>query len=183
MKFLPTPLDGVYLIEPEYVVDDRGFFARTYCRKEFIDHGLNPNLAQCNISFNATAGTLRGMHYQAAPFAETKLVRCTQGKIFDVVVDLRTYSTTFKKWFSSELTAANRRALYIPEGCAHGFITLEDQTEVFYQMSEFFHPEYAAGVRWNDPAFSIQWPIAPVVISEKDRSYPAFCEKTGAASP
>lgn len=174
MRFIPTPLSGAYLIEPEPVSDERGFFARTWCRIEFADNGLNPNLVQCNISYNKTRGTLRGMHYQNAPHAEAKLVRCTQGAIYDAIVDLRSDSSTFTQWYGAELTAQNRKALYVPEGFAHGFITLQDDTEVLYQMSEFFHAECAAGARWNDPVFSIQWPIDVEVISERDQNYQEF---------
>ena len=174
MRFIQTPLAGAYLVEPELIADERGFFARSYCRDEFTAKGLNPNLAQCNISYNKLRGTLRGMHFQKAPHAETKLVRCTQGAIYDVIIDLRSDSRTFAKWFGVELTAENRNALYVPEDFAHGFITLKDDTEVLYQMSEFFHAEYAAGVRWDDPVFSIQWPVEVKVISERDQNYPAF---------
>ena len=164
MIFAPTPLAGAYLIEPEPVSDERGFFARTWCRNEFADKGLNPNLVQCNISYNKARGTLRGMHYQKAPHAEAKLVRCTQGAVYDVIIDLRSGSNTFTQWYGVELTAANRKALYVPEGFAHGFITLKDDTEVLYQMSEFFHAECAAGVRWNDPVFKIAWPSTVSVM-------------------
>ena len=174
MRFIETELSGAWLIEPDLISDERGFFARTYCRNEFADKGLNPNLAQCNISFNKLRGTLRGMHFQKAPYAEAKLVRCTQGSIYDVIVDLRHDSQTFTEWFGIELTAENRKALYVPEGFAHGFLTLQDDTEVLYQMSEFFHAEGAAGVRWDDPLFSISWPGAVKVISERDRDYPLF---------
>lgn len=174
MRFIPTPLAGAYLIEPEPVPDERGFFARTWCRNEFAENGLNPDLLQCNISYNKTRGTLRGMHYQQAPHAEAKLVRCTQGGIYDVIIDLRPDSGTFTRWFGAELTAENRNALYVPEGFAHGFITLRDDTEVLYQMTEFFHAECAAGVRWDDPVFSIQWPAEVKVISERDKSYRNF---------
>lgn len=174
MRFIPTHIAGTYLVEPELISDERGFFARTWCQNEFADKGLNPNLVQCNISYNKVRGTLRGMHYQKAPHAEAKLVRCTQGGIYDVIVDLRSGSTTFTQWFGAELTAENKKALYVPEGFAHGFITLKDDTEVLYQMSEFFHAECATGVRWNDPALSIQWPVEVKVISERDQNYPDF---------
>ena len=174
MRFIETGLSGAWLIEPDLISDERGFFARTYCRNEFADKGLNPNLAQCNISFNKLRGTLRGMHFQKAPYAEAKLVRCTQGSIYDVIVDLRHDSQTFTKWFGVELTAENRNALYVPEGFAHGFLTCQDSTEVLYQMSESFHAECAAGVRWDDPLFFISWPGAVKVISERDRDYPLF---------
>jgi len=172
--FTETRLRGAYIIDPEPLSDDRGFFARTWCQKEFQAHGLNTNVAQCNISYNAKKGTLRGVHYQTAPFEEAKLVRCTAGAIFDVIIDLRPHSATFREWISVELDAGNRRMLYIPGGVAHGFITLTDNTEVFYQMSEFYMPEYARGVRWDDPAFNIPWPIDVTTISEKDARYPDF---------
>jgi len=171
MLFTETLLKGAYIIDLERREDDRGFFARSWCQDEFREHGLNPNLAQCNISFNLKKGTLRGMHYQAEPYPEAKVVRCTMGAIHDVVIDLRPGSPTFKKWINVELSADNRRALYVPEGFAHGFQTLVDNTEVFYQMSEFFHPECARGVRWDDPAYRVEWPIREVIISQKDNSY------------
>lgn len=176
MLFQETNLKGVYIIELERIEDERGFFARTWCQREFQKCGINPNLVQCNISFNRKKGTLRGMHYQAAPYEETKLVRCTMGAICDVIIDLRLDSETFRQWVSVELTAENRKMLYIPGGFAHGFLTLIDNTEVFYQMSEFFAPEYARGVRWNDPAFRINWPEKVVVISEKDKQYKDFVQ-------
>lgn len=174
MRFIPAGIEGAFLVEPELITDERGFFARTWCREEFSAHGLNPDLVQCNISYNKRRGTLRGMHYQKPPHAEAKLVRCTQGALHDVIVDLRMESPTYLRWCGVDLTAENRRALYIPEGCAHGFITLADDTEVLYHMSELFHAECAAGIRWNDPAFSIRWPVEPAVISERDRGYPDF---------
>jgi dTDP-4-dehydrorhamnose 3,5-epimerase len=162
------------MIEPERFEDGRGFFARTWCREEFAAQGLNADLVQCNISFNIQRGTLRGMHYQKPPHAEAKLVRCTQGALYDVVVDLRRDSATYLQWFGTALSAENRNALYVPEGCAHGFVTLEDHTEVLYQMSASYDTASAAGVRWDDPAFSIAWPIAPTVMSDRDRNYPDF---------
>jgi dTDP-4-dehydrorhamnose 3,5-epimerase len=171
MRFTETKLKGAYIIEAEPIQDERGFFARSWCQKEFAERGLNPNLVQCNISFNRKKGTLRGMHYQAKPHEEAKLVRCTMGAIYDVIVDIRSESPTFKKWLGVELTAENRKMLYIPEGLAHGFQTLEDNAEVFYQMSEFYHPESARGVRWNDPMFSIHWLLKNPIISSKDRGY------------
>jgi len=174
MIFHETKLQGVFEIELDLKVDVRGFFARTWCRNEFEDRGLNPRLAQCNLSFSACKGTLRGLHYQAEPHAEAKLVRCTRGAIFDVVVDLRPESPAFKNWIAVVLTAANRHMVYVPERCAHGFLTLEDETEVSYQMSEFYHPESARGVRWNDVAFRIIWPAAAQMISDRDRTYPDF---------
>lgn len=171
MKFLPTPLSGAYVIELEPIEDERGFFARSFCQNEFREHGLDPVVAQCNVSFNRKRGTLRGLHYQAEPHAEAKLVRCTRGAIWDVIVDLREDSSTARKWHAIELTADNRRALYIPPGLAHGFQTLEDDSEVLYQMSEYFHPESARGVRWDDPVLAIDWPLPNPVLSRKDQSY------------
>ncbi len=174
MIFSGTVLDGVVEIEVEQRLDERGLFARTWCREEFRRAGLRAEIVQCSLSFNRRRGTLRGLHYQTAPHAEAKLVRCTRGAVYDVALDLRPESPTFRRWTATELTAENRRALYIPEGCAHGFLTLEDNTEVFYQMSESYHPEAARGVRWNDPAFGIVWPAEVTVISERDRCYPDF---------
>jgi dTDP-4-dehydrorhamnose 3,5-epimerase len=178
LTFVPTALAGAYLVEPEPRNDDRGFFARTWCQKEFAEHGLNPRLVQCSVSFNIKKGTLRGMHYQAAPNEETKLVRCTAGAICDVIVDLRRDSPTFRQHLTMMLSAKNRRMLYIPEGFAHGFVTLEDDTEVFYQMSEFYSPESACGFRWNDPSFAIRLPLEVTVISRRDQSYPDFVAHT-----
>jgi len=174
MIFHATKLPGVFEIYLEEKTDERGFFARTWCRQEFEAHGLNPNVVQCNVSFNRQKGTLRGLHYQAAPHAEAKLVRCTRGAIYDVALDLRTDSGSYKKWVGAELTDEKRNMLYIPEGCAHGFLTLADDTEVFYQMSNFYAPDAGRGVRWNDPAFQITWPGSIEVISERDRNYPDF---------
>ncbi len=172
MIFSETKLKGIFIIEPERLEDERGFFARTWCRREFEAHGLNPNLVQCNISFNKKKGTLRGMHYQVVPHQEAKVVRCTAGAIYDVIIDLRPASPTFKQWIAVELTAENCKMLYIPEDFAHGFQTLADNTEVFYQMSEFYHPECARGIRWNDPMFEIEWPLPEITLSAKDNSYP-----------
>jgi dTDP-4-dehydrorhamnose 3,5-epimerase len=169
-----TALAGAYIIDIEPVTDERGFFARSWCRHEFEKYGLNSNLAQCGISFNKKCGALRGMHYQAKPHEESKVVRCTRGAIYDVIVDLQPESSTFKQWTAVELNAENRRMLYIPPGFAHGFQSLVDDTEVFYQISEFYHPGSARGVRWDDPAFGIQWPPAERIISDKDRQYPDF---------
>lgn len=174
MIFTETKLKGAFVVEPELLEDERGFFARSWCRREFENQGLNPNLVQCNISFNRKKGTLRGMHYQAPPNVEAKLVRCTMGAVYDVIIDLRPDSSTFKQWISVEMTSENRKMIYIPEHFAHGFITLEDNTEVFYQMSEFYAPDSARGIRWNDPAFNIQWPIEAVTLSERDRNFPDF---------
>lgn len=174
MMFTEAHLTGVFVIEPEKLEDLRGFFARTWCQREFDLRGLNPRLVQCSTSFNKKSGTLRGMHYQVAPHAETKLVRCTSGSIHDTVIDLRPGSATFLKHFSIMLTDQNRTMLYVPEGCAHGFQTLEDDTEVFYQMSEFYCPNCSRGVRWNDPAFGLKWPDATRIMSERDWSFPDF---------
>jgi dTDP-4-dehydrorhamnose 3,5-epimerase len=174
MLSIETRIQGAFIIEPERLEDERGFFSRTFCQREFEGMGLNPKVAQCNISFNREKGTLRGMHYQAAPHEEAKLVRCTKGAIYDVIIDLRPGSITFKKWLAFDLTEQNRSMLYIPEGFAHGFQTLEDNSEVFYQISEFYHPEYARGFRWNDPAFGIEWRIDDPIISAKDLQHPDF---------
>ena len=174
MTFHETALPGVFEIRLEPIPDARGFFARSWCQKEFESHGLNPRVVQCNVSFNTRKGTLRGMHYQDAPKAEAKLVRCTTGSIYDVVIDLRPQLPTFGRWIAVALAAKERNMIYVPEGCAHGFLTLEDNTEVFYQMSEFYSPESARGLRWNDPAFQIVWPAKIEVISDRDRTYPDF---------
>ena len=176
MTFHETKLPGVFEIHLEANADERGFFARAWCQREFEGHGLNSRLVQCNVSFNTRKGTLRGMHYQATPHEEAKLVRCTRGSLYDVVVDLRPQSPTFKNWTAVTLASDRQAMIYIPEGCAHGFLTLEDNTEVFYQMSEFYHAESARGVRWDDPAFQIVWPGKVEVISERDRTYPNFEE-------
>ncbi len=174
MKFIETQFKGAYIIELEPLGDERGFLARAWCKKEFEAHGLNPNLAQCNISFNKKRGTLRGMHYQVKPYEEVKVVNCIRGAIYDVIIDLRKESPTYLKWFATELNAENYKMLYVPEGFAHGFQTLEDNSVVFYQMSEFYHPECARGVRWDDPAFGIEWPDDKRIISEKDVNYLLF---------
>jgi dTDP-4-dehydrorhamnose 3,5-epimerase len=174
MIFHETKLRGVFELHLEPMCDERGFFARSWCLHEFKQRGLNPVIAQCSISFNEKKGTLRGLHYQAKPYPETKLIRCTQGAIYDVVVDLRPESSTFKEWVGIVLTAANRNMIYVPAGFGHGFLTLEDRTEVFYQISEFYHPELSRGVRWNDSAFKINWPAQPDVISDRDRTYADF---------
>ena len=174
MIFHETILPGAFEIELEPKSDHRGFFARTWCHQEFTGRGLAANLVQCSLSFSTTKGTLRGMHYQVAPYAEVKLVRCTRGAIYDVILDLRPHSPTFKAWVAVVLTAQNRKTAYVPQGCAHGFLTLEDDTEVFYQMSACQHAESARGVRFDDPAFQITWPEKIAVISERDRNYPNF---------
>lgn len=174
MIFKETLLKGVYIIEVERIEDERGFFARSWCKSEFEKYGLNTNLVQCNISFNIKKGTIRGMHYQLEPYSEAKLVRCTKGSIYDVIIDMRKDSSTFKQWFSVELTHKNRKMIYIPEGCAHGFQTLEDNTEVFYQMSEFYYPDYSEGIRYDDETFNIKWPITKNIISIRDRNYKKY---------
>ncbi|HET7233283.1 MAG TPA: dTDP-4-dehydrorhamnose 3,5-epimerase [Longimicrobium sp.] len=175
MIFRETPLAGAWVLEQDRREDERGYFARTWCANELAAHGLNAALAQCSVSFNARAGTLRGMHYQAAPHAEAKVVRCTRGAIHDVIVDLRPESPTFRRWYAAELSEENGAALYVPEGFAHGFQTLVDATEVLYMISEFYAPESGRGVRWNDPAFGIEWPHAdPRILAPRDAGYPDF---------
>ena len=172
MKFIETKLKGVFIIEPEQLEDERGFFARTFCRNEFEDHGLNPNFVQCSISFNKKKGTLRGIHYQVKPYEEAKLVRCLSGAAYDVVVDMRVGSESYREWMALEISGDNRRQLYIPEGCAHGFQTLVDHTEIIYQMSEYYHHEYAYGLRWDDDLLQIKWPLSNPILSKKDKTYP-----------
>ena len=174
MIFTETPLSGAFVIEIEKHMDERGFFARTFCSREFENHGLDPHFVQCNISYNKQKGTLRGMHYQEELRAEAKLVRCTKGAIYDVIIDLRRDSPTYCQWLSTELKSDANRMLFVPKGFAHGFQTLEPDTEVFYQMTEFCHPECARGIRWNDLSFSIIWPISDRIISRQDQSYPDF---------
>ena len=174
MIFRETELNGAFLIEPERLEDNRGFFARAWCRKEFMAHGLTGALVQSNISFNKRTGTLRGMHFQTAPYEEAKLVRCTMGAVYDVIIDLRPDSSTFLRWIAAELTAENRKMLYIPENFAHGYQTLADNTEVFYQVSQFYSPGSEQGLRYNDPTFGIKWPMDVQVISHKDRSWPDY---------
>jgi dTDP-4-dehydrorhamnose 3,5-epimerase len=169
--FTETKLAGIFLIDVEPISDERGFFSRSWCQKEFVEHGLDAGLVQCNISFNKKKGTLRGMHFQRHPHEEIKLVRCIHGSIYDVVVDLRPDSPTLGCWYGVELNDVNRRSLYIPGGFAHGFLTLSDNAEVFYQMSSWFVPGSADGVRWDDPKIGIKWPAKPVCISSKDLSY------------
>lgn len=169
--FSQTKLDGAYIIELEKLEDERGFFARSWDEKKFDEMKLNAKLVQCNISFNKKKGTIRGMHYQAKPHEEAKVVRCCNGSIFDVIIDLRPNSKTYRKWISIELTDKNYKMIYVPEGFAHGFQTLEDNTEVVYQMSEYFEENYARGIRYDDPIFQIPWPIIPPIISKKDLSY------------
>lgn len=174
MIFRETTVAGVWLVEPERLADERGFFARIWDPDEFTARGLSPRLVQCSIAYTKARGTLRGLHYQVAPREETKLVRCFAGAIFDVAVDLRPHSPTFRGWFGVELSAENRLALYVPEGCAHGFLSLADDTEVLYQIAEAHAPDAARGVRFDDPAFEIRWPEPVVMINERDRSFPDF---------
>ncbi len=174
MKFIETELDGAYILEPDLSDDERGFFARTFCANDFTEHGLTPVTAQSNLSFNHRAGTLRGMHYQLAPAAEAKLVRCTRGAIHDVIVDLRPDSRTYLSHIGVELSEDNRRALYVPELFGHGYQALTDGAEVIYQVSEFYTPGQERGLRYDDPAIGIEWPLPVSVISEKDSSWPAF---------
>jgi dTDP-4-dehydrorhamnose 3,5-epimerase len=178
MIFTQTKLNGAYLIDIKRIEDERGFFGRSFCQNEFNEYGLRINVAQANVSFNKHKATLRGMHMQLAPHGETKLVRCTRGAIWDVIIDLRTDSPTYLQWIGVELTASSYRMLYVPEDFAHGFITLEDNTDVTYQVSQFYTPASERGFRWNDPSFNIDWIIEPKIISEKDRSHPLFHKET-----
>lgn len=171
MRFLPTPIAGAWLVEPEARADARGSFARIWCREEFAAAGLRADFVQSNASFSVQKGTLRGLHYQTAPHGEIKLVSCVRGRVFDVLVDLRHDSPTYRRWFGAELTPESRRMLYVPEECAHGYLTLEDNSEVTYPVTMAYHPESERGVRWNDPAIGIEWPIPPVVISPKDQQW------------
>lgn len=174
MIFTETKLKGAFEIEIKKLEDDRGFFGRSWCANEMKDHGLKHELCQANTSFSKKKGTLRGMHYQADPYQETKLIRCTRGSIYDVIIDLRPGSPTFKQWIGVELTQDNYKMLYVPEDFAHGFITLEDDSEVTYLVTQFYTPGAEKGIRWNDPAFSIQWPFEPVIMTEKDKNHPHF---------
>lgn len=174
MQFHKTPLKGSFVIELDKKGDDRGFFARFYCTKEFAKQGLDSNFVQVNNSLSAHKGTLRGIHYQLSPMAESKLVRCIRGALWDVIVDLRKDSETYGKWFAQELSAENRLMMYVPKGFGHAFITLEDNTEALYMVSEFYSPELERGLRWNDPKLGIKWPVEPAVISDKDRMHPDF---------
>ncbi len=171
MLFTETQLTGAYIIEIEKLKDNRGFFARSWCQNEFEKHGLNARIVQANVSYNKKKGTMRGMHYQKAPYEETKLVRCTRGAIYDVIIDLRPTSPTFTQWIGVELTAGNYKMLFVPENFAHGFQTLTDDSEVIYQVSQFYTPGSESGIRWDDPAFKINWPVEIQVISDKDKSW------------
>jgi len=174
--FRESTLKGAYVIELDRLEDQRGFFARSFCRNEFEKCGLNTKWVQCNISYNKAKGTIRGLHYQMDPMAEIKLVRCTRGAVYDVIVDLRKESETFGKWFEVELSEKNYKAIYVPAGMAHGFQTLADNTELFYQMSEFYDFEKTGGIRWDDPTFGFKWPIKEKVISSRDLHFPRFLE-------
>jgi dTDP-4-dehydrorhamnose 3,5-epimerase len=178
VKFQETDLAGAFIIDVERIVDDRGSFARSFCRREFEDRGLNPVIVQCGVAFTARKGTIRGLHYQRPPYWEVKLVRCTAGAIYDVIVDLRPTSATFLRHYAVELTSDNGRMLYVPVGFAHGMQTLTDDASVAYQMSEFHTPEAATGVRWNDPAFEICWPLDVAVMSDRDNNFPDFLGPT-----
>ena len=183
MMFSKTPLRGAYLIDLEKRGDDRGFFARVFCAAEFREVGLGAHFVQVNNSLTTTKGTLRGMHYQVPPRAEAKIVRCIRGALWDCILDVGEGSPTFGRWFGAELSAENRRMMYAPKGFAHGFITLTDDTEVFYLVDEFYAPDCERGVRWNDPRFNIEWPIEPVVISDKDRNWPNLDPSRRFAAP
>ena len=174
MKFTETKLKGAFIVEIEKLADNRGFFARSWCQKEFEDIGLTPRVVQANVSYNRKKGTLRGMHYQIAPYQETKLIRCTLGAIYDVIIDLRLGSPTYKRWTGVELTADNYTMFYVPEDFAHGFQTLTDETEITYQVSQFYTPGSEKGIRFDDPSFDIQWPLEVTMISDKDRTWPDF---------
>jgi dTDP-4-dehydrorhamnose 3,5-epimerase len=174
VEFTKTPLEGAYLIDLQKMGDDRGFFARAFCEKEFGERGLTTHFVQMNNSFAGKKGTLRGLHYQLAPRAETKVVRCVRGSLLDVIIDVRPDSPTYCQHYGVELTAENRRMLYVPKGFAHSFITLEDDTESFYFVDEFYAPELERGIRWDDPKFAIEWPLEPTVVSEKDQGRPDF---------
>lgn len=176
MKFTETDLPGAYIIDPERLEDDRGFFARTWCQNEFSKYSLTDNFVQANIAYNKHKGILRGMHFQTEPYQEDKLVRCTSGAIVDVIIDLRPESPAYTRWVAVELTGKNRRMLYVPKGFAHGYQTLEADSEVFYQVSQFYTPQAEQGVRWDDPRFSIQWPDDERIISDKDKNWPDYVD-------
>ena len=177
MIFIETTLRQAFIIDQEKIEDERGYFARSWCQREFEEKGMASKFVQCSFSYSKKKGTLRGMHYQAPPFEECKLVRCTAGAIYDVIIDLRPWSPTFTQHVGVNLTAQNHRMLYVPQGFAHGFQTLEDHSEVYYQISEFYAPDSSKGVRWNDPVFGIQWPVEEIIISKRDQGYPDFMLK------
>jgi dTDP-4-dehydrorhamnose 3,5-epimerase len=172
--FTETKLKGAFILDVKRLEDERGFFGRSWCKKEMEEHGLNSNVVQANVSFNHKKGTLRGMHFQFSPYQETKLVRCTKGALFDVIIDLRKDSPTYKQWIGVELTEDNFRMLYVPEDFAHGFITLQDNTAVTYQVTQFYTPGAEGGIRWDDPAVGIEWPVPVEVISSKDKNHPDY---------
>lgn len=174
MKFTETTVSGAYVIDVNRIGDERGYFGRLWCEKEMADMGLVACIRQSNIGFSPLAGTLRGLHYQTSPHQEVKIIRCTRGSVYDVVVDLRPYSETFKQWFGLELNPDNASMLYVPEGCATGYLTLEKDTEIYYHASEFYAPDHATGVRYNDPVFAIDWPGEPTVQSDNDKNWPDF---------
>jgi dTDP-4-dehydrorhamnose 3,5-epimerase len=174
MIFEPTQIAGAVVIRPQRMEDERGFFARIYCERELAEHGIDPRLVQHSLSYNRLRGTLRGMHFQTEPHAENKLVSCNRGSIYDVIIDLRAESPSYRRWIAVTLTADGQEALFVPKGCAHGFITLSDETTVEYKISEFYAPGFAEGLRFDDPAFGIDWPLAPVVISSRDLAYPPY---------
>ncbi len=175
MIFKETELSGAFIIEADPIIDDRGFFSRVWCKKEFEEHGLDASVVQCNMSYNLNKGTLRGMHFQKSPYSETKYIRCVKGAFYDVIIDLREESKTYGKWFGIELSEQNKKALYVPKGFAHGFQTLEADTYVYYQVTEFYTPGAEGGIRWNDPEFNIIWPIKePIIITDKDNSWPLY---------
>lgn len=174
MRFVPTTLAGAYVIELDRIEDERGFFARSFCEDEFRQQGLEASFVQCSVSYNTRKGTLRGMHYQKQPHAEAKIIRCTRGAIYDVIVDMRTSSPSYGRWFAADLTADNYRMLYVPKECAHGFQTLEDGSDILYMMSERYHPEVSAGMRWDDPGIGIRWPLSDPILSGRDAGYPDF---------
>jgi len=173
MRFTPTPIKGAFIVDLEERRDDRGFFARVWCQQEFVAHGLNARFVQCNSSSSRERGTMRGLHYQTAPYGEAKLVGCIRGRVFDVIVDMRPDSPSYLKAFGAELTEQNRSMMYVPEGCAHGYLTLEDDSEVLYPVTEFYHPEAEAGLRWDDPVVSVAWPETPRIVSPKDQAWPS----------
>jgi len=179
MIFTPSTLAGALIVDVARLEDERGFFGRSFCEAEFAAQGVAVHMRQCSISYNARRGTLRGLHYQTPPHEEAKLVRCTAGAIFDVIVDIRPVSPTYRRWFGVELTAANRRALFVPEGFAHGFISLTEDSEVLYMISEPFAPGFGRGLRWNDPVLAIEWPLAPTVVSARDAQFPLLTGASG----
>lgn len=174
MIFTELELKGAFLIDIERLEDERGFFGRIWCKEEFREHGLNTSLVQANVSYNKFKATLRGMHFQKKPFQESKLVRCTKGSIYDVIIDIRPESNTFKQWIGVELNDVNRRMLYVPEGFAHGFMTLQDETEIYYMITEYYTKKAESGIKWDDPEINIEWPLDPLIVSDKDSNHPKF---------